>query len=92
MKILSLYSGGGGIDEGLKQAEIKTDIAIDYNYDACRTLKMNHPDTEVICGGRVGDYVESLPKASIVVGGPPCPEFSRANIGRTFNMCEINNF
>jgi len=91
MKILSLYSGGGGIDEGLKQAEIKTDIAIDYNYDACRTLKMNHPDTEVICG-RVGDYVESLPKASIVVGGPPCPEFSRANIGRTFNMCEINNF
>jgi len=91
MKVISTYSGGGGIDEGLKQAGIKTDIAIDWNYDACRTLKINHPETEVICG-KVGDYVESLPKASILVGGPPCPEFSRANLGRTFDMCEINNF
>lgn len=96
MTVISLYSGAGGIEEGLSQCGIKTDIAIDNcekfpGQDPLHTIKLNHPDTEVICGN-VGDFIESLPKADIVVGGPPCPEFSRAKRGRTFNMCEVNNF
>lgn len=91
-KIISLYCGAGGIDEGIKQAGFKTAIAIDFDKDACDTFKLNHPDTEVICG-KVGDYVHCLPeKVFAVVGGPPCPEFSRANTGRSFDMCEVNNF
>lgn len=91
MTVISLYCGAGGIDEGLKQAGIKTTLAIDYEPDACNTFKLNHPDAEVICG-KVSDYIQSLPRAKIVVGGPPCPEFSRANTERTFDMCEVNNF
>lgn len=96
MTVISLYSGGGGIEEGMKQAGIYTDIAIDNCHkfplqDPLHTIKLNHPDTEVICGN-VGDFIESLPKADIVVGGPPCPEFSRANSNRSFDMCEVNNF
>jgi len=34
LKVLSLYSGPGGIDEGLKQAGLKTSLAIDISKDA----------------------------------------------------------
>lgn len=91
MNCISLYCGAGGIDEGLKQAGIKTTIAIDAWKDACVTFKENHPDCEVI-NGKVSDYISSLSKAYIVVGGPPCPEFSKANINRTMDLCEVNNF
>ena len=49
MKVLSLYCGAGGIDEGLKQAGIKTTLAIDVWKDACETMKLNHQDTEILC-------------------------------------------
>ena len=91
MKVLSLYCGAGGIDEGLRQAGIKTTLAIDIWKDACQTMKLNHPDTEVICS-KVSDVKDSLGDFDMVVGGPPCPEFSRANIGRTLDPCEVNNF
>lgn len=91
MKVLSLYCGAGGIDEGLRQAGIKTTLAIDHEQDCCKTIKLNHPDTETICG-KVSDYADSLTGFDVIVGGPPCPEFSRANSNRSFNMCEINNF
>lgn len=91
MKVLSLYCGAGGIDEGLRQAGIKTTLAIDHEQDCCKTIKLNHPDTETICG-KVSDYIGSLKGFDVIVGGPPCPEFSRANSNRSFNMCEINNF
>lgn len=89
--MISLYSGGGGIDRGAHQAGAKTILAIDHEEAECETIKENFPDAEVICG-KVGDYLASLPKADIVAGGPPCPEFSRANLGRSFDMCEVNNF
>lgn len=91
MKTLSLYCGAGGIDEGLKQSGIITTLAIDRDKDACNTMKLNHPDTEIICGN-VSDFLPSFGGFDIVVGGPPCPEFSRANVNRSFDMCEVNNF
>lgn len=90
MKVLSLYCGAGGLDEGLKQSGIKTTLAIDINKDACETMKLNH-DCEVI-NGKVSDYKESLSGFDMVIGGPPCPNFSRANPNRTFNLCEVNLF
>lgn len=91
MEIISPYCGAGGIDEGIKQAGFKTTIAIDINSDCCKTMKLNH-DCEVI-HGKVSDYLSSLPeKPFAIVGGPPCPEFSRANPKRTYDLCEVNNF
>jgi len=89
--VLSLYCGAGGIDEGLRQSGIKTTLAIDIWKDASETFKLNHPDSEVITG-KVSDYLESFSDFDIVVGGPPCPDFSRCNPNRKFNLCEVNNF
>lgn len=91
MKVLSLYCGGGGIDEGLRQAGIKTTLAIDIDKDCLETIKLNHPDTETICG-RVGDYVESLKGFDIIVGGPPCQTFSYNNYNRKNDFTEVNTF
>ena len=91
MRVLSLYCGGGGIDEGLKQAGITTTTAIDTVKDCCETMRLNHPDTEVI-QATVEDMEYSLGKYDMVVGGPPCPEFSYANIHRTNDASEVNRF
>lgn len=90
MKVLSLYCGAGGIDEGLKQAGIKTTLAIDIDKHCCNTMRLNH-DCEIL-PGEVSDYLDSFGKQDIVVGGPPCPQFSRANPGRKYDMTEIDNF
>lgn len=91
MKVLSLYCGAGGVDEGLRQAGINTTLAIDHEVDCCKTMKLNHPDCEVVCG-KVGDYVGSFENYDVIVGGPPCPEFSLAKLTRSFDMCEVDIF
>lgn len=90
MKVLSPYCGAGGIDEGLKQAGIITTLAIDNDKDCIETMRLNHQCERIT--GKVSDYIKSLGKFDIVVGGPPCPHFSRANPNRTFDLCEVNNF
>lgn len=90
MKVLSLYCGAGGIDEGLKQTGIKTTLAIDCEKDCIETMKLNH-DCETICA-KVEDMESTLSDFDIIIGGPPCPEFSRAKVGRTLNPKEVNRF
>ena len=92
LKAISLYSGGGGIDCGAEQSgNIETILAIDIGKPECNTLKENFPDCEVI-RGEVACQLSTLPKADVVFGGPPCPNFSRDNKDRNFDMCEVNNF
>lgn len=92
MKVLSLYCGAGGIDEGLRQAGIETTTAIDSNLDCCNTFKLNHPNAEII-HGEVADYINSFSGYQTVVGGPPCQDFSIAKLGRRmFSPVEVDNF
>ena len=91
MRIVSLFCGAGGIDEGLRQAGYKTSLAIDSDKDACASLKANHPEAEVECAV-VADMKSTIGKADMVVGGPPCPEFSTANVVRTNDPTEVNLF
>lgn len=90
MKVLSLYCGAGGIDEGLRQIGIKTTLAVDSERDCIETIKLNH-DCETICS-KVEDTESTLDNFDIVVGGPPCPEFSRAKSNRSLDPIEVNRF
>jgi site-specific DNA-cytosine methylase len=54
MKVLSLYSGADNLGDGVIQAGHEVKLAIEMNNDCCRTIKLNHPDTEVI-NGKVSD-------------------------------------
>lgn len=95
---VSLYSGADNLGDGFIQAGNKIKICVEYNpkepnfgKDACETIKLNHPDIEVI-NRPVSEVLSTLPKVDCVIGGPPCPEFSRAKSNRSFDLCEINNF
>ncbi len=90
-KIVSLFSGAGGLDLGFKEASFTISVAIDSADAAIRTHKQNFPRTKA----EVGDLVKLQPagvvelvkktlqpgQAIAVIGGPPCQGFSRANTG-----------
>lgn len=91
MKCVSLYSGADNLGDGIIQAGHEIILCVEWDKDCCETIKLNHPDIEVI-NDTVANVLESLPRCDVVVGGPPCPEFSRAKTDRTMDLCEVNNF
>lgn len=86
-KLVSIFSGAGGIDCGFHQAGFKTVFANDNWEPACETFKANYPDSEVFCGSIADvDFTEIRKKFGPIdglVGGPPCPPFSKSRFYRT---------
>ena len=77
-KILSLFSGCGGLDLGFKKAGYHTVLATDVWSVACDTLRLNNMADEVICGDiRNLDFTKYKNTVDVVIGGPPCPPYSQ---------------
>lgn len=95
MKIVSIYSGGGGIDLGFHKAGFITVFATDIWDKACETLEFNYPNTEVVCDSIVDiDFLNIKDKYGDIdglVGGPPCPPFSKSRFYRTEKKRGIND-
>ncbi|MHB8252945.1 MAG: DNA cytosine methyltransferase [Acidiferrobacter sp.] len=81
MRIVSLFSGAGGLDLGLKWAGHELVWANDIDPDAVATYQRNIGDHIVL-----GDITEikscDIPDCDVVVGGFPCQGFSQANMLR----------
>jgi DNA (cytosine-5)-methyltransferase 1 len=85
-KIISLFSGAGGMDIGFEMAGFETVVAVEYDISCCETLKKNRPNLSVIHGDITQISTEEILKAgglkpteaAVVVGGPPCQSFSLA--------------
>ena len=94
-KIVSLFSGAGGLDLGFKEAGFTISVAIDAADAAIRTHKKNFPRSKAV----VGDLIKLQPAGVLdhvrerlrpgqriaVIGGPPCQGFSRANTASLSN-------
>ena len=85
-KIVSIYSGVGGIDLGFEKAGFETVFASDIWERACESLKENFPKTKIVC-----DNIENIDFKKIrkkhktidgLIGGPPCPPFSKSRFYR----------
>ena len=77
-KILSLFSGCGGLDLGFKKAGYHTVLATDVWSVACDTLRLNNMADEVICRDiRSLDFTKYKNTVDVVIGGPPCPPYSQ---------------
>ena len=81
MRIISLFSGAGGMDLGLKQAGHNIVWANDIDKDCVETYRYNIGDHIVRADLAVLD-LSDLPDADVVVGGFPCQGFSCANMLR----------
>ena len=48
-KIVSLFSGAGGLDLGFKKAGFNNILSVEYWGVACSTLKENNMSKKIIC-------------------------------------------
>lgn len=85
--VVDLFCGGGGFSEGFRQAGFEITHAVDYDQGACDTYELNsqHSDTEILNRDLMDsdDLAPSdLPDdVDILIGSPPCTQFSWANNG-----------
>lgn len=77
ISVVSLFSGGGGLDLGFKNEGYDLLWAIDNNANAVATYKKNVHE-KIICGDINKISLDDIPKADVVIGGPPCQSFSLA--------------
>ena len=86
-KIVSIFSGVGGIDTGFNLAGFQTIFANDNWKNACDSFKANYPDAEVVCASIADVNFKEIKKkygdVDGLVGGPPCPPFSKSRFYRT---------
>lgn len=94
-QIVSIFSGVGGIDFGFEKAGFETVFASDIWDRACESLKANFPNTEIVC-----DTIENIDFKKLkkkykniegLVGGPPCPPFSKSRFYRKEKERGIND-
>lgn len=79
MKLISLFSGAGGLDKGFHNAGFRTIVANEFDPKICPTFKANFPNTDLIEGDirnvRAGEFPE---RVTGIIGGPPCQSWSEA--------------
>lgn len=81
MKVVSLFSGAGGLDLGFTQAGHQVIWANDLFEDAVNSYRLNQGD-HIVLQNIYDISSETIPDADIVIGGFPCQGFSVANTGR----------
>jgi DNA (cytosine-5)-methyltransferase 1 len=78
---VDLFCGGGGLTEGFKQLDVDVEACLDIWGPAVETHRKNHPETEVFQADILEFNPMDLPKPDVLIGSPPCTEFSYANRG-----------
>lgn len=81
LSVGDLFCGAGGFSEGFRQAGLVTKWAVDFWKPAILTYQKNHPETRVYAEDIESFPIENLPPVDIVIGSPPCTQFSPANRG-----------
>lgn len=74
-KIISLFSGCGGLDLGFKMEGYQFVYANDFLEDVCTTYR-NNIGLHIHCKNICDIDIEEIPPAKLIIGGPPCQSFS----------------
>ena len=86
MKVISLFSGCGGLDLGFEKAGFEIPIANEFDKTIWETFKVNHPKTKLIEGDirniKESDFPDEIDG---IIGGPPCQSWSEAGALRGIN-------
>lgn len=86
MKVISLFSGCGGLDLGFERAGFEIPVANEYDSTIWETYKINHPFTKLIEGDirhlKANDFPDDIDG---IIGGPPCQSWSEAGSLRGIN-------
>ena len=84
-KVISLFSGAGGLDYGFEAAGFETAVAVEMNHDACETLRANREWTVIeddifnVTTARLLEAARAKRgEVDVLIGGPPCQPFSKS--------------
>ena len=73
---IELFSGAGGLAKGLELAGAHHKAFVEWNTDACKTLRVNY-DPSIVYEGDVRSFnFLDYSGVDIIAGGPPCQPFS----------------
>src|SRR3989338_4541210 len=85
MKIISLFTGAGGLDLGFKKAGFDIVWANEYDPVIWDTFELNFPETTLDRRSITDIPASDIPDAVGMIGGPPCQSWSEAGAGRGIN-------
>ena len=80
LKVIDLFCGCGGFSLGFDYLDEYFELvyALDNWEIACQSYKANFPYVDVDCRDALEVKPSEIPNADVVIGGPPCQEFSVA--------------
>lgn len=87
-KVISLFSGAGGMDIGFESAGFQIAVAVELDESCCETIKTNRPSIPIINKNIIDVTGEEILRiaglskgeAALVIGGPPCQSWSLAGL------------
>ena len=85
MKVVSLFSGCGGLDLGFKQAGFDFLWANEFDPKIYPTFGKNFPKVELDTRSITNIKPSEIPNCDGIIGGPPCQSWSAFGKGRGMN-------
>ena len=86
MKLISLFSGCGGLDLGFERAGFEISVANEFDPTIWKTFEINHSKTYLIKSDIRKLSNDEFPNdIDGIIGGPPCQSWSEAGSQRGIN-------
>ena len=82
MKIVSLFTGAGGLDLGFEKAGFEIVWANEFDKSIWETFKLNFPHIKLDKRSIIDVPSQDIPETDGIIGGPPCQSWSEAGAGR----------
>ena len=100
LRAVSLFSGCGGLDLGFQNAGYEIILGVDNDPYSAKSHAVNFPDSQFF-DGSIADFSEheaqklvgtdALRDVDVLIGGPPCPPFSKSRFYRTDKPRAMND-
>jgi DNA (cytosine-5)-methyltransferase 1 len=82
MKLVSLFTGAGGLDLGFEKAGFNVIWANELDKTIWETFEANFPHTKLDKRSIIDIPLPEIPETVGIIGGPPCQSWSEAGAGR----------